>query len=228
MLIGMTGAGDLETKLGALLRFMDSAPLTTTIAGLEHALDGRKRSDVKHVLVDQGLSAEVLQAGLFARQRMGRLNDVIHAVAIALSLPRLLEPDEKLRRPSLAAGNDPSRPFDVETDRRIAEFKLARWDGHDAMRKRQLFKDLVHLAADRSGRYAELYVLGERPWRFLDSTQSKAAWALDRTPATRELFESRFGDLNVSIPDFRHGFAAQVQVIDLEHRFPELFGASPQ
>jgi len=219
----MGDAGDLEAKLAALLDFIDSAPLTTTIAELEHSLDGRKGSDVQALLVAREVSPEVLQAGLFARERMGRINDIIHAVAIALALPRLLRPDEKLQRPSLAAGNDPSRPFDVSTDRRIAEFKLAKWDGHDAMRKRQLVKDLVHLAAESSGRSAELYVLGERPRRFLTSTKSKVRWALDRSPAARELFESQFGSLDISIPGFRHGYANHVKVIDLEERFPKLF-----
>ena len=42
----------------------------------------------------------------------------------------MLEPGERLaNRPSLAAGNDPSRTFDLETDRRVAEFKLAIWNG---------------------------------------------------------------------------------------------------
>ena len=67
-----------------------------------------------------------------------------------------------MNRPSLAAGNDPTRPFDVETDRRVAEFKVGIWSGTgtDAMRKRTVFHDLVNLAADTSGRRAELYVAG--------------------------------------------------------------------
>jgi hypothetical protein len=136
-----------------------------------------------------------------------------------------LEPDEILRRPSLAAGNDPSRPYDVETDRRVAEFKLARWDGHDAMRKRQVFKDLVHLAADASGRRAELYVLGERPLRFLRETGSSAEWGLDRFPATRQLFRERFGSLAVPISAVTDRTAGHVRIIDLAERLPRLFGS---
>ena len=71
---------------------------------------------------------------------------MIHAAGIALALPHLLGPAEALMRPSLAAGNDKSRPFDVETQERAMEFKFARWDGNDAMRKRGVVKDLVHLA----------------------------------------------------------------------------------
>ena len=96
--------------------------------------------------------------------------------------PPILEPGEDCTRPSLAAGNDPNRPFDDETDRRVAEFKMSRWDGHDAARMRQLVKDLVHLAADRSGPRAEVYVLDERPRRFLRTSTSTMAWALDALP----------------------------------------------
>ena len=131
-----------------------------------------------------------------------------------------------LKRPSLAAGNDPSRPYDVETDRRIAEFKLARWDGHDAMRKRQVFKDFVQLAADESGRAAELYVLGERPIRFLRTTKSKASWGLDRSPGVRQLFEARFGSLDQPISNFVSGVGSRVAVVNLQERLPLSFSAA--
>lgn len=215
---------ELGTALRSLISFIDAAPLTGTIAELENALEGLGRDEVEDLLTARGVSHELLKAGMVARERLGRINDVIHAAAIVLALPELMEPDEVLKRPSLAAGNDPTRPFDLETNRRVAEFKLARWDGNDAMRKRQVFKDLVHLAAEGSDRSAELYVLGERPIRFLMETRSTAAWGLDRAPAMRELFEERFGSLETPIPDFVRGPGAHVKVIDLEARLPELFG----
>ena len=115
----------------------------------------------------------------------------------------------------LAAGNDPTRPFDIETDRRIAEFKMSRWDGHDAARMRQLVKDLVHLAADDCGRQAELYVLDERPRQFLRTSGSTMAWALGRFPPTKALFENHFGDLDIAISRFSASFASHVAIIDL-------------
>lgn len=212
-------------KLAALLDFLDRGPLTHTIAGLEHALDGSDGTALDRILGEYGVSPAVLEAGFLARERLGRINDVIHAVAIALCLPALLEPREVLTRPSLASGNDPSRPYDLETDRRIAEFKLAEWDGNDAMRKRQLVKDLVHLAADDSGRRPELYVLGERPLRFLAETRSTMAWALDRFPGTQALIQVRFGGLSTLTPirDFRADAAAHVRIVDLSETLGWLF-----
>lgn len=217
---------EFEAAARALVRFIRDEPLTTKIADIEHDLDGSSQSDIEAIVSARGISSDLLRGALLVRGRLGRINDLIHAAGISLALPELMEPGEVLRRPSLAAGNDPSRPYDVETDRRVAEFKLARWDGHDAMRKRQVLKDLVHLAADTSGRRPELYVLGERPLRFLRTTRSAASWGLDRSPATRELFVERFGSLDASISAFTNGPGSHVALINLEDRLPHLFRSS--
>ena len=221
----MTGSdgSNLAESLNVLLAFLGDEELTTRIARLEHDLVGARVGDIPQLLESSSVDRRLLQSSLLVRTRLGRINDLIHATAIVLALPHLLEPDEQLVRPSLAAGNDPTRPFDIETDRRVAEFKLSRWGGTDAMRKRQVFKDLVHLAAAASGRRAELYVLGDRPIRFLRTSISKASWGLDRSPREREVFESRFGSLDRRIRDFTANEGAHVSLIDLEARLPEVF-----
>lgn len=213
----------LGDSLNVLLTFLGDEALTSRIARLEHDLVGVQVADIPDLLSASHVDRRLLQSSMLVRSRLGRINDLIHATAIVLALPHLLDPDEKLLRPSLAAGNDPSRPFDVETDRRVAEFKLSRWGGTDAMRKRQVFKDLVHLASDDSGRKAELYVLGDRPIRFLRSSISKASWGLDRSPREREVFETRFGSLDRSIAEFTASEGSRVALIDLEVRLPEVF-----
>ena len=214
---------DLPAALDVLLDFLGDEVLTSRIARLEHDLEGIPVADIPQLLADFRVDAPLLQSAFLVRQHLGRINDLIHATAIALALPHLLEPDEILVRPSLAAGNDPSRPFDVETDRRVAEFKLSRWQGRDAMRKRQVFKDLVHLAADESGRRPELYILGERPIRFLMTTRSKAGWGLDRAPRERQLFVERFGTLDRPISAFVKDEGSRVALVDLERQLPDLF-----
>jgi hypothetical protein len=72
--------------------------------------------------------------------------------------------------------------------------------GADAMRKRQTFKYLVML--DRTGRRAELYVVGPEPGRFLRTSRATAAWALDRAPHARRVFEESFGSLDVPVAQF--------------------------
>ena len=170
----MQSGDDFSAALKSLGAFLDRAPLTDSIANLEDALEGSTPAQVDGLLRAAGISPDLLRDALVIRARIGRISDVIHATAIALSLPELLQPGEVIARPSLGAGNDKTRPFDLETDLRVAEFKLARWTGSDAMRKRQTFKDLVHLAAEGSDRAAELYVLGEKPTHFLRTSRSSA------------------------------------------------------
>lgn len=221
-----TSAIDLDDALAGLWEFLAGGSLTTTFSDLEQDLEGRGADELPSILDGYGVTANALEASLVARDRLGRINDTIHALAIAIALPEILEPGEMLKRPSLAAGNDPSRPFDVETDRRIAEFKLSRWDGHDAARMRQLVKDLVHLAADDSGRRAELYVLDERPRSWLQSTSSTMAWALDRFPATKTLFVDRFGDLSMPISRFLEAQASHVAIVDLRPTLGRLIASA--
>lgn len=209
-------AAELRDAVALLADFLSAEPLTEAIAGLEHDLEGALAEDVRGTAEARGVSPELLVAGLTVRESLGRLNDLIHAAGIVLALPHLLEDGEKIVvRPSLAAGNDPARPFDLETDRRVAEFKLARWRGADAMRKRQTFKDLVMLAADRSGRRAELFVVGPEPGRFLRTSRATAAWGLDRTPHARRAFEDFFGSPEISVAEFTASHAGRVHLTDL-------------
>lgn len=149
---------------------------------------------VMRIAEDGHVVPELLASALTVRESLGRINDLIHACGILLVLPHILGDEERITvRPSLGAGNDPSRPYDLETVQRIAELKLARWRGADAMRKRQTFKDLVMLAADTSGRRSELFVIGPEPCRFLTTSTSTAAWALDRSPGALRTFTTVFG-----------------------------------
>lgn len=145
-----------------LAAYLSGGQLTKVVAGLEHQLCRADAADAAAAGQAAGMVAELLSAAILVRRDIGRLNDLIHAVAITLALPHILEPGERLvNRPSLAAGNNPTQSYDIETDRRIGEFKLAMWSGTDGMRKRGVFADLVHLAADTSGRRPELYVVGQ-------------------------------------------------------------------
>ena len=116
------------------------------IAALENELVGTDREEVASVVASHGFTPETFSASLLIREELGKLSDLIHATGIALALPHLLEPHEVLKTPSLAAGNDPKRLYDVETNIRVAEFKLARWtNGGNGGREKDLFKDLVLL-----------------------------------------------------------------------------------
>lgn len=204
---------DLEAAFAVLLSFLTAADLTQRIGALEYELEGVGRATAEQVLAGSGMGPDLLSAAVAVRRHAGRLSDVIHAVVIARALPLILDEGERVvRRPSLAAGNDPSRPYDLETDRRVAEFKVSMWKGADSMRKRMAFADLVSLALDDSGSRAQLYVTGPRAITFLRTATSSASWGLDRSrPALKNLFEASFGSLDMRICDFTAGPAAEVE-----------------
>ena len=207
----------LHEAVDVLADFMGSKSLTSRIATLEGQLVGASADEVVGIAAVAGVSLDTLAAALMVRSTMGRLNDVVHATVIALSLSRILEPGETLtNRPSLAAGNDPSRPFDLEISHRVGEFKVSVWRGADAMRKRGVFADLVNLALDDSSRKKQLFVVGNQPRHFLETAKSSARWGFARmSPILRADFEKRWGSDEISISEFRAGPGAVVEVIDL-------------
>jgi hypothetical protein len=215
---------DPARAFATLLAFTESENLTTRIATLEAQLEGVDCPAAAGIVHHSALSPDLLHAALLVRKHAGRLNDIIHAAVITQVIPLILEDGERVRRrPSLAAGNDPTRPFDLETDRRIAEFKMSVWKGADTMRKRGVFADLVHLALDDSGRRAQLYVAGPLAIDFLRRGKSTALWALGRhSPSLRRRFEERYDSSDMSIREFTAGPAAHVELIDLTHLLPAI------
>ena len=222
----------LHAAVDRLADFMDGLALTARVATVEAALVGADSDTVAGITRENEIGSETLQAALAVRASFGRVSDVIHALVITLALPRILLPGETIDvRPSLAAGNDPSRKFDLETNKRVAEFKVSAWTGTDAMRKRGTFVDLVHVALDETGRDKYVYVLGEQPKRFLETTISTAAWGFNRKSALqRDAFEERWGPATgIAISDFRRTHAKDVNIVNLYDVLPELrdLGDSP-
>ncbi len=200
-----------------LHEFFGEEDLTSRVSRMEDRLEGADSETVQERVAPEGLTRDLLQGALLVRQHAGRVNDLIHAAMIVRALPKILEPGERIvRRPSLASGNDPSRKFDLETDRRVAEFKAAQWKGRDTMRQRMLVADLVSLVLERGDRRAELYVLGSRPIEYLHTSTSTVAWALGRSsPRLRQAYEDRFGSAVLTVGQFTAGPAADVLLRDL-------------
>lgn len=212
-----SGLGSAVKSFIELHEFFGREDLSSRVARLEAALEGAALETVDARVAPEGMTDDLLRGALLVRQHAGRVNDLIHAATIVRALPKILEPGERIaRRPSLASGNDPDRPFDLETDRRVAEFKTAQWTGGDTMRKRLLVADLVGLVLNRGQRRAELYVRGRLPIEFLRKSTSTVEWMLGRSsPNLRDAYEQRFGSANLTVSQFTHGPAANVALKDL-------------
>jgi hypothetical protein len=205
----------LGRAFAELVEFLTAETLTERVGRVEQQLNGADLGNIADR--DGGMTDELLRAAILVRQHAGRVNDLIHAAMIVRALPKILEPGERIvRRPSLAAGNDPSRKFDLETNIRVAEFKAGQWKGRDAMRKRSLVADLVGLVLNRGKLRAELYVFGCLPIDYLRNSTSTVEWALGRSsPHLRQAYEQRFGSAELTISQFTAGPAADVVLRDL-------------
>lgn len=218
----MRGPQDAAEAFARLDSFMSASPLTLLIAGLETQLAGASREAVEAANQATGLTPELLQSALTVRERIGNVSSLIHAAVITNALPRILEPDEAIiGRPSLGAGNDTTRVFDLETNLRVAEFKVSGWRGADGMRQRGLFADAVGLAMDTSGRRRELYVVGELPIAWLTRSNANAVRKLSKSA-----LRLREAGLLTDTSTVSQFIAEQnIRIVDLREVMPEVFGS---
>lgn len=220
---------DLTAAIAHLAEFFDGGDLNSRILDLEKDLNTVGAAAAGRVARDANVNADLLEASVQSRRDLGRLNELIHAAGIALACPLILEEGEHItERPCLAAGNDPSRTWDLQTNRRVAEFKFAVWTGSDARRQRTTFKDLVKLAL-HDGR-AELYVVGHRPVHWLKNTTAKASWGLKDWQPMQAEFANKLGALDTPISEFvaerldLPDDAGGVRLFDLAEEYPAEFG----
>lgn len=218
----ISSADDQRQAVEAFLQldgFMSRHPLTATLAGLEAELASANRVDAIRVAVASGFQESLLDAALVVRERVGMLDTLIHAAVITQVLPMILDDDEVLiNRPSLGAGNDPGRVYDLETNKRVAEFKVSSWKGRDSMRQRGLFADVAGLSLDDSGRRRQVFVVGQRPVDFLTKsnrnalqTLAKSSLRLRTPPGMTE---------TMTVRSFTE--AASIEIIDLRSLLPGL------
>lgn len=199
--------------------FLQQQPLTAAVGALEAALAGADADAAGLVADGTGFNRQLIDAALIVRERVGVLDSLIHAAVITQTIPLLLEEGEHVRkRPSLAAGNDADRIFDLETNLRVAEFKVAQWKGADSWRQRGLVGDLVGLAMDETGRRRQLFVVGTLPRHFLQTSRRTIASLLSKS--SLRLRQPGASNLETTVADFTR--MSGVEIIDLVQWFPGL------
>jgi hypothetical protein len=184
---------ELEQAVAAFRRFC-GLDLTRTLAQVEASVRGATSRSLEAALESFDAREEVLIGAGQLKRIVGQINVVIHALGILLCLPRLLEPEEIVQYVSLGGGNT-GRAFDLETDRRVAEFKFIQWQGGpESIRQNQLFKDFFLLAEHEGPKQKYLYVLGtEHPLKFLNGGRSLLS-VLSKDVGLQRQFHVKFGD----------------------------------
>jgi hypothetical protein len=217
----LTKAKDLNPSLELVAEFANSN-LTKTLAGIEALLANKGRAAASSLSAAEGWDRSLLSAALDVKFAAARINDIVHAVGILVSLPKILKPGEKIISMSLGAGNT-NRSWDLETDLRIAEFKFIHWrGGAETIRQNALFKDFFFLAEDASKKARYLYVLGrDHPDRFLNSKR-KLGPILKNSAKLAAAFEKANIKGCDTVSDYFHLREQKVQVVDLLKLVPEL------
>jgi len=158
----------------------------------------------------------------------GQINVVVHALGILLALPAILQDGEVVEDLSLGAGNT-GRSFDLETDRRIAEFKFIAWQGgSETIRQNVLFIDLYHLAEAKTDKKRQLYVTElDRPMRFLRGGRAMKS-VLTKHGAVAEEFFTRYGDRYKVVRDYWADVRGRVELIDISTLVPAFSRVPPE
>ncbi len=151
----------------------EKGSLTHRISSIESNLIGADSKTCQSAFPSLEITPNLLDAAFTFKRAAGQINVLIHAIGILLSLPHILQDGEIVESLSLGAGNT-GRPFDLETNYRIAEFKFINWQGGpESIRQNALFKDFYLLAEYETGKKKFLYVIDTKhPIKFLKSGRS--------------------------------------------------------
>ncbi len=197
-----------------ILNGFRGAELTKTLAGIEKSVNGLESEKCSQTVNASGASADVLAAAGMVKKLAGQINVVIHATGILMCLPKILEPGEVVEYVSLGAGNT-GRRFDLETDRRVAEFKFIRWRGADSIREGALFKDFYLLAEHSTPKRKYIYVLGtEYPLKFLTGGRAIKS-VLEKYARLLTRFTESHGTRFTTVRDYYQARGAEVSLADV-------------
>jgi len=198
--------------------------LTSRLSGIEHALAAGTHEQAVRFCNEHHLDSGMLQAAFEIKSVAGCINDIVHALGILVSLPKIINEDEKIISMSLGAGNT-GRLWDLETDQQVAEFKLIRWQGGpESIRQNGLFKDFFCLAEHETDKARRVYVLGlEHPMKFLLGGRSIDS-VISRNATLAKEFRGKYGDRFACVREYFAHRRNRVELVDLIPIVPELAG----
>lgn len=211
----------LDVALHRVSAFKNGS-LKKQIATLEKRLQRADKRTCESLCAKSDIDSSLLLAALMIKREAAQIDEVVHAVGILTSLPRILNRGETVEYLSLAAGNA-GRPFDLETNQRVAEFKFIDWQGGaESIRQNQLFKDFFALAEYETAKQRFLYVVGlKHPLRFFNGGRALES-VLSKNAATSLKFRTLYGERFTRVNQYYEFRKARVQIMGLAEIVPEL------
>ncbi|WP_139252001.1 hypothetical protein [Maribacter aquivivus] len=201
-----------DRALGIVLDFKGDS-LKGKLSKIKSETIGKSKSEIV-------ASEDLFDAALVVKKASAQINEIVHAVGIINSLPKILSENEIVTNLSLAAGAE-GDGFDLETDKRVAEFKFSKWqDGgaKNGMRKRHVFADFVNLTILKTDKKKELYAVSAES--ILKYLSGRASWerVLSKSGGVQYKLADYLREINrTEIKTLREVFEiSNVQVIDIE------------
>ncbi|MDB4887864.1 MAG: hypothetical protein JWN79_3302, partial [Gemmatimonadetes bacterium] len=113
------------------------------------------------------------------------------------------------------AGNT-GRAFDLETDRRIAEFKFIDWQGgSETIRQNSLFKDFFLLEDEDTAKRRVMYVLDTTyPLKFLKAGRALES-VMSKQPKLMQRFRDRFDQRFQTVGEYYAAQGARVELVGI-------------
>jgi hypothetical protein len=215
----------LEDAVRRLEQFQGTS-LTDRLARYERQFQGADRDGAARLCAGAQIDGSLLTAATTVKQLAGQINVVIHAAGILTALPSILEPGEVVESLSTGAGST-GKEFDLETDRRVAEFKFITWrGGPESIRQNQLFKDFFYLSEADTTKRRELYVMGlAHPLKFLQSQRSLSS-VMSRNARLAADFLQLYGDRFRVAREYYEHRKDRITLLDLSPIVPELANGS--
>lgn len=207
---------ELETSLKIVESFSIQSKLTQRIAEIEAQLVAKDTGTVTDFLHQAGIGQQVLEGALRIKEIARQINVVVHALGILTALPYILDQDEQIKYLSLGAGNT-GKVFDLETDKRVAEFKFINWQGGpESIRQNSLFIDFFNLAEQETQKRKCLYVIDKKyPLCFLNGGRAlNSVLSKNKKAATK--FFSKYVDRYKVVSEYYRDFSQKVEIIELK------------
>jgi hypothetical protein len=210
------------SRASDLLQEFRRGSLRNAIADIESSLVGQSKEEMPKRLSSAGVSQELFLAALLFKRHASQIDNIVHAVGTLMALPHVLEIGEVIESLSLGAGNT-GRSFDLETDRRVAEFTFIRWQGGpETVRQDKLFKDFYFLAEADTEKVRELYVIGvDHPTKFLESNR-RIASVLHSNGKLRTSFQLTHAGGIATVREYFDSRRHLVRICDLATLVPAL------
>lgn len=213
---------DVMKAFERVSNFYSGQDLTKKIAQIETSLKFKDKIDIGKFIDNESLDVSMLQSANKIKQVAGQINVIIHAIGILNALPYVLEDDERVEYLSLGAGNT-GKDFDLETNKRIAEFKFASWKGADTIRQNNTFIDFLNIVEYETTKRKYLYVLSKKQViKFLNYNRNLAS-VLSKNKSAYDKFSRINGNKYSKVSEYYNAKSHLVEIVDLKEIMPGCF-----